>query len=39
LRASPLEAFLLVSGFLVVAAGLAQFAISARGRHYEELSP
>jgi hypothetical protein len=36
---SVLGAFLLVSGFLVVAAVIAQFALSTRARHFEELSP
>jgi MFS family permease len=36
---SVLGAFLLVSGFLVVAAVIAQFALSTRARRFEELSP
>ena len=38
-KLTVLEAFMLVIGFLVVAAVLAQFSISTRGRHYEEISP
>jgi len=36
---SVLGAFLLVSGFLVVAAVIAQFALNTRGRRFEEVSP
>jgi MFS family permease len=36
---SVLGAFLVVSGFLVVAAVIAQFALSTRARRFEELSP
>ncbi len=36
---SVLGAFLLISGFLVVAAVIAQFAIKTRARRFEELSP
>jgi hypothetical protein len=36
---SVLGAFLLVSGFLVVAAVIAQLAIKTRARRFEELSP
>ncbi|MBV9197509.1 MAG: MFS transporter [Solirubrobacterales bacterium] len=34
-----LEAMLVVSGFLVAAAIVAQFSVRTRGRHYEEVSP
>jgi len=34
-----LGAFMLIGGFLVLAAVLAQFALNTRGRHYEELAP
>jgi MFS family permease len=34
-----LGAFMLIGGFLVLAAILAQFALNTRGRHYEELAP
>jgi MFS family permease len=36
---SVLGAMLLVSGFLVAAAIVAQFSPNTRGRHYEEISP
>jgi putative MFS transporter len=36
---SVLGAFLVISGFLVVAAVIAQFAINTRDRRFEELSP
>ena len=36
---SVLGAMLLVSGFLVAAAIVAQFSVNTRGRHYEEISP
>jgi putative MFS transporter len=36
---SVLGAFLLVSGFLVVAAVIAQFALNTRNRRFEEISP
>jgi MFS family permease len=36
---SVLGAFLVISGFLVVAAVIAQFAIRTRARRFEELSP
>ncbi|MFZ0040192.1 MAG: MFS transporter [Solirubrobacteraceae bacterium] len=36
---SVLGAFLLVSGFLVVAAVIAQFALNTRARRFEEMSP
>ena len=36
---SVLGAFLLVSGFLVVAAVIAQFALKTRARRFEEVSP
>jgi MFS transporter, putative metabolite:H+ symporter len=36
---SVLGAFLLVSGFLVVAAVIAQFAVNTRARRFEEMSP
>jgi predicted MFS family arabinose efflux permease len=38
-KLTVLEAFMLVSGFLVVAALLAQLSAATRGRHYEEISP
>jgi MFS family permease len=34
-----LGAFMLIGGFLVLAAVLAQFALNTRARHYEELAP
>ncbi len=34
-----LGAFLLVSGFLVVAAVIAQFTLNNRARRFEEISP
>jgi len=34
-----LEAMLVVSGFLVAAAVVAQFSPRTRGRYYEEISP
>ncbi len=34
-----LEAMLVVGGFLVLAAIVAQFRPNTRGRHYEEISP
>lgn len=34
-----LEAMLVVSGFLVLAAIVAQFSPNTRGRYYEEISP
>ncbi len=34
-----LEALMLISGFLVVAAALAQLSARTRGRRYEEISP
>jgi putative MFS transporter len=34
-----LGAFMLIGGFLVLAAVLAQFALSTRGRHFEEVAP
>ena len=36
---SVLGAMLLVSGFLLAAAIVAQFSVNTRGRHYEEISP
>jgi putative MFS transporter len=36
---SVLGAFLVIDGFLVVAAIIAQFALSTRDRRFEELSP
>ena len=36
---SVLGAFLLISGFLVVAAVIAQFAVNTRARRFEEMSP
>jgi MFS family permease len=36
---SVLGAMLVVSGFLVAAAIVAQFSVSTRGRHYEDISP
>ncbi len=38
-KMSAFGAFMLVSAFLVAAAVVAQFSISARGRSYEELAP
>ena len=34
-----LEAMLVVAGFLVLAAIVAQFSPNTRGRYYEEISP
>jgi Fe2+ transport system protein B len=34
-----LEAMLVMSGFLVLAAVVAQFSPNTRGRYYEEISP
>ena len=36
---SVLGAMLVISGFLVVAAVIAQFSPDTRGRYYEEISP